>query len=126
MRGWMIVAGMVGAAVFCEPHYALSADHEAGVPLVPAEAGGAWTLESGGHSVCVLTLGRDKTVKAPAACAPDLTGNPTSWQPTTDGMQFIGADGQSLIAFSRWSNSLFVSHRSSGVDIQLRRGRPRS
>jgi hypothetical protein len=29
-----------------------------------------------------------------------------------------------VIAFNRWSNSLFVSHRSSGVDIQLKRGAP--
>ena len=37
-------------------------------------------------------------------------------------MQLIDAGGQPLIAFHRWSNSLFVSRRSSGVDIQLRRG----
>jgi hypothetical protein len=29
-----------------------------------------------------------------------------------------------VIAFNRWSNSLFVSHRASGADIQLRRGGP--
>jgi hypothetical protein len=38
------------------------------------------------------------------------------------GRALIGSDGRSLIAFSRWSNSLFVSYRSGGVDIQLRRG----
>ena len=30
------------------------------------------------------------------------------------------------MGFNRWSNSLFVAHRSSGVDVQLRRGSPRS
>jgi len=29
-----------------------------------------------------------------------------------------------LAPFNRWSNSLFVSHRSSGVDVQLMRGTP--
>jgi hypothetical protein len=29
-----------------------------------------------------------------------------------------------LASFNRWSNSLFVSHRSGGVDVQLMRGGP--
>ena len=46
----------------------------------------------------------------------------TGWAPTGDGMALTGSDGHVLIAFSRWSNSLFVSHRASGFDLQLRRG----
>jgi hypothetical protein len=39
-------------------------------------------------------------------------------------MALTGANGQALAPFNRWSNSLFVSHRSSGVDVQLMRGPP--
>jgi hypothetical protein len=39
-------------------------------------------------------------------------------------MALTGVDGQVLAPFNRWSNSLFVSHRSSGVDVQLMRGPP--
>ena len=60
----------------------------------------------------------------PATCGDVLATSPTGWQPTRDGMQLVSADGQPVIAFHRWSNSLFVSHRSSGVDVQLRRGGP--
>ena len=38
-------------------------------------------------------------------------------------MRLVSADGAPLLSFNRWSNSLFVSHRSSGVDVQLRRGK---
>jgi hypothetical protein len=39
-------------------------------------------------------------------------------------MSLVDSDGQTVLGFSRWSNSLFVSHRSSGVDVQLKRGAP--
>jgi hypothetical protein len=47
---------LAGAALMTCPLLAIAADHEAGVPLTPAEAVGAWTLESGGRSVCILHL----------------------------------------------------------------------
>jgi hypothetical protein len=119
-----IAAGLAGAALLTCAFGASAADNEAGAPLKPAEAAGAWTIESGGHALCTLTLGAGHTVKAPAACGDVLPTRPTGWQATTDGMQLVSADGQPVIAFHRWSNSLFVSHRSSGVDIQLRRGGP--
>ena len=99
---------------------ALAADNEAGVPLSPAEAAGAWTIETGGHSLCTLQLGANHSVKAPGDCGGTFASAPTSWQSTNDGMALTGADGQTL-SFGRWSNSLFVSHRSSGEDVQLRR-----
>jgi hypothetical protein len=37
-------------------------------------------------------------------------------------MRLVGADGQTLTNFHRWSNSLFVAHLPNG-DLQLRRGR---
>ena len=40
----------------------------------------------------------------------------------TDGAALVDGQGQVLIDFNRWSNSLLVSHQSSGVDVQLRRG----
>jgi hypothetical protein len=111
------------------PGLAVPEDHEAGVPLTPAEAAGPWTLVEAGQSpVCVLTLGGGKgsgvgyIANVPAACNTVLGGVAAGWTPTGDGMALTGADGQVLIAFNRWSNSLFVSHRASGVDLQLRRG----
>ena len=128
MRSTLIAAGLIGAGLVSYPLLAAAEDHEAGVPLTPAEAAGAWTVESGGHNICVLTLSGQKSgsgygVKA-GSCGDTIQGNPVAWQPTHDGMQLVGADGQTIIAFNRWSNSLFVSHRSSGVDIQLKRGAP--
>jgi len=119
-----IVAAAVLALVSAVPIAAAAEDHEAGVPLTPAEAAGAWTVESGGRNLCVLTLGKAYTVKAPAACTEALGGTPTAWKTTPDGMALVTAGGQPVIAFNRWSNSLFVSHRSSGVDVQLKRGAP--
>lgn len=109
-------AALVGGGAAAE-------DNEAGVPLTPSEAAGVWTVASNGQDLCVLTLGSDHAVKAPRSCNDALPNQPTSWEPTKDGMQLIGAGGGPAIAFHRWSNSLFVSHRSSGVDLQLRRGR---
>jgi hypothetical protein len=98
-------------------------DHEAGVPLTPAEAAGVWTLATGGRDQCRLTLSPAHAVKADAGCREILPG-PAGWQATRDGMELTDASGKTILAFHRWSNSLFVSHRSSGADVQLRRGGP--
>jgi len=119
-------AGLLASAPVAAAQEASPPDHEAGVPLAPAEAAGVWTVSSAGRDLCSLTLGAAHTVKAPATCGDALTGSPTGWAPTSDGMQLTGAGGRPMLAFHRWSNSLFVSHRSSGVDIQLRRGGPAS
>jgi hypothetical protein len=104
----------------------LAADNQAGVPLSPGDAAGTWTIEADGHSVCTLQLGADKSVKAASACGPVLSAAPTAWAPTNDGMKLVGSGGQTVLGFGRWSNSLFVAHRSSGTDVQLRRGVPGS
>jgi hypothetical protein len=99
---------------------AIAEDNEAGVPLTPAEAAGAWTVSTGGKDVCTITLTAAHGVRA-GACN-GLLPSPTAWQPTPDGMALTGAGGS--IGFHRWSNSLFVSTRASHLDIQLRRGGP--
>jgi len=129
MRSLLVAAGLACAILLPTPYPALADDHEAGVPLTPAEAVGSWTLESGGRSICVLSLGKEKAaagfaIKVPATCGEALPAGLAGWVPATGGMSLVGADGQVLIGFSRWSNSLFVSHRASGVDIQLKRGVP--
>jgi hypothetical protein len=123
MRASIIAAALVATGLLTGAAAAQTGDNEAGVPLTPTEAAGVWTVASQGKDLCVLTMGASHTVKAPASCNDALTGNPTGWQATKDGMQLVNG-GQPVIAFHRWSNSLFVSHRSSGVDIQLRRGGP--
>ena len=127
MNSSFAIAAFSGALLAGAPFAVLAADHEAGVPLAPAEAAGVWTVESGGHSICTVNLSAQKAgpgygAKASAACGDTLKGSPAAWTPTPDGMSLVDASGQSLIRFNRWSNSLFVSHTSSGVDIQLRRG----
>ena len=116
-----------GAMVVFAGGAALAEDHETGVPLVPREAAGSWTLESGGHSICVVRLGAEKSAagayRAEAqGCGEALPAGVTGWTPAPDGMNLVDARGTTLIDFGRWSNSLLVSHRSSGEDIQLRRG----
>jgi hypothetical protein len=127
MRALMIAtavaaAGLLGSAPFATAQEAGPPDHEAGVPLTPAEAAGVWTVSSAGHDLCTLSLTAAHGVKAPATCGDALMGSPTAWTATSDGMALNGPNGRLMLAFHRWSNSLFVSHRASGVDIQLRRG----
>ena len=103
---------------------AFAADNEAGVPLSPAEAAGGWTVETGGHAVCMITLTAGHGATVGQDCGDALPAGVTGWSASAGGMALTGADGQVLAPFSRWSNSLFVSHRSSGVDVQLMRGGP--
>ena len=105
---------------------AMAADHEAGVPLTPAEAAGAWTVEAGGHAICIIQLTANHGAAPAQNCGDSLPSGITGWTATADGMALTGAGGQVLAPFNRWSNSLFVSHRSSGVDVQLMRGTPHS
>ena len=121
-------AGIAVAVVLAAGGVAVAADEEAGVPLAPGEAAGAWTLESHGHSICVLKLGAEKAregtykVDAPPSCGDALPAGVAGWAPSPHGMNLVDASGQTLIGFGRWSNSLLVSHQSSGVDVQLRGG----
>jgi hypothetical protein len=125
----MLIAAACAAAI---PLAAAAEDNEAGVPLTPAEAAGAWTLETDGHALCVITLSGGRAgqasyaAKSSGGCGQVLGAAPTGWQPTHDGMRLTGSGGRPLLGFNRWSNSLFVSHRASGVDVQLRRGGPNS
>jgi hypothetical protein len=100
----------------------LAADREAGVPLTPAEAVGGWTLSNQGHAVCMVRLGARHTVRTDGDCSGALSARPTGWAPTSDGMRLTGPGGQTVMAFDRWSNSLFVSEKGSTADLQLRRG----
>jgi hypothetical protein len=123
---------MAGFAALVSVGVAAAADNEAGVPLTPAEAAGAWTVETGGHSICILSLGTRKvstigySVEIPSTCSEALPTGAAAWAPAAGGMKLVTTDGQTVLAFGRWSNSLFVSHRSSGVDVQLKRGPPNS
>jgi hypothetical protein len=128
MRPWTI--GLAAAGLLLSAGAALAADNEAGVPLSPTEAAGGWTLESGGRAICRVELSAQKAgqtgfgAHASGDCGAAFQGAVAGWTPTGDGMALTAPDGKLLLAFNRWSNSLFVSHRSSGVDIQLQRGGP--
>jgi len=110
-------------AFFTLARAAMAADNEAGVPLSPAEAAGGWTVETGGHAVCMITLTASHGATVGNGCGDVLPSGITGWSATADGMALTGAGGP-VLQFNRWSNSLFVSHRASGVDLQLMRGGP--
>ena len=114
----------LAAAVATLAGAAFAEDHEAGVPLSPAEAAGGWTVENGGHAICMIRLTADHGATPGATCGDALPAGITGWRATADGMALTDQSGQVLAPFNRWSNSLFVSHRSSGTDVQLMRGPP--
>jgi hypothetical protein len=119
--------GAIAGALLLLAGGAVAADHEAGVPLSPSEAAGAWSLQSNGQTLCVLDFGRTRrargfAVRARNNCAEALHGLPVAWAPTADGMRLLGADGATVMTFDRWSNSLLVSRIGSAGDLQLRRG----
>jgi hypothetical protein len=103
---------------------------QANIPLKPADAAAQpWTLEQQGRSLCVIRLGDSKNssgafeVSVPPDCGGNLPAGIAAWRPVSDGAALVDADGRVLIDFNRWSNSLLVASRGSGVDLQLRRGR---
>jgi hypothetical protein len=120
MKRLPIAAGLIGATLLTGSH--VRADNEAGVPLQPGEAAGAWSLESNGQPLCAIDLGRRYVVRAETGCESALPATPSRWAPTEDGMRLVAADGRTVVGFHRWSNSLFVAHTPNG-DLQLRRGR---
>ncbi|HEY5072233.1 MAG TPA: AprI/Inh family metalloprotease inhibitor [Caulobacteraceae bacterium] len=121
--------GLVAALCLCGASAASAEDNQAGQPLDPKDAAGAWTLQSQGATICVVRLSARRAAsgfgfQGSPQCGEALPHGAVGWRPTADGMALVGADGASLIAFGRWSNSLFVSHRASGIDLQLKRGLP--
>ncbi|HEY1415768.1 MAG TPA: AprI/Inh family metalloprotease inhibitor [Caulobacteraceae bacterium] len=119
-KGSVLCAGLIAILGIAGP--VLAADHEAGVPLTPAEAVGGWTLSTQGRAVCMIRLGARHTVRTNGDCSGALSAQPIGWAPTQDGMRLTGPGGQTVMAFDRWSNSLFVSEKGSATDAQLRRG----
>jgi hypothetical protein len=126
-------AGVAGAIVLAAsgavaPVHAASIYEEAGVPLAPREAAGAWTLQANGRPVCVLELGARRIapgvfeLRAPPSCNEALPAAVAGWAPESDGMSLVDAGGRSVIGFGRWSDSLLVSHYASLEDVQLERG----
>jgi Protease inhibitor Inh len=130
-----VTASLIGAALALAATAAGAQDMNAmardqvGTPLAVSDAAAqGWTLETAGHTVCKVRLGAQAIGKGvyhadvPADCAQTLPAGVAGWKPVTDGAALVDGQGQVLIDFNRWSNSLLVSHQSSGVDVQLRRG----
>jgi len=129
--GWtswksLLIAGLAGALTLPAP-VALAADNEAGVALTPAEAAGSWTLESSGRSICVVQLDAKKTPLASGFRFRDM------WRRSAAGLVGWAPRRRDEPGGRGWRRAdrlqpleqrLFVSHRSSGVDIQLKRGGP--
>ena len=112
----------------CSPGIAAAEDHEAGVPLTAAEAAGPWTLvEAGQQPICIVTphpgqVGRlGFTASVGNTCGAALPTGVAGWAPTGDGMALTDNGGKVLIAFNRWSNSLFT-RTAPGNDCGCARG----
>jgi hypothetical protein len=124
----MIIRTILAVAALTLTAAPALAQDGAQTPLRPADAAGTWTLESKGADICHLQLSARPVTSGvyaatvPANCGDLIPAGTRGWSPTADGMALVGDGGAQLIAFNRWSNSLFVSHRSSGEDIQLKRG----
>lgn len=109
---------------------AADVDHETGVPLSPSEAAGGWTVEAHGHSVCMIQLSPDQAgsnfyhAQPQGDCGAVLPNGVAGWTPTRGGMALTDQNGQVLLPFDRWSNSLFVARISTGDNVQLMRGSP--
>ena len=116
------IALMLSGAMIVVAAPAPAADNEAGVPLSPAEAAGAWSLESNGRQICRIALRADHAAHALGACGAALSAAPAGWMASADGMRLTDASGEALLTFHRWSNSLFIAHAPGG-DLQLRRSR---
>ena len=105
---------------------------KAGKPISPAEAAGPWTLQSKGGANCAVTLtarsaavdGSFVATIGPECLEAYAMQAVAAWKPTADGLAFTAGDGSNVVGFNRWSDSLFVSHRASGADLQLSRGAP--
>lgn len=128
-RGLLLALGLV-AALAASPAFAQDGggDHQAGLPLTASDAAAQrWTLESDGHNVCQVALTSQAIgngayrASAPPECGSAL-GAVAGWKPASDGATLLDGSGQTLIHFSRWSNSLLVAPKRAGVDLQLRRG----
>lgn len=135
MRNLLLTAAWLGLASSATqaqtpPSAAPSVHDEADVPLSPRDAAGAWTLEANGHAVCTLRLGKGKAsggsyaLEIPQSCGEMLPPAVKAWAPTDQGMALTDQDGQAVLGFRRWSNSLFVTYHSSGSNLQLKRGGP--
>ena len=130
-----VAACLIGAAIALAAGAAGAQDMNAmardqvGTPLAVSDAAAqGWTLETAGHSVCKVRLGAQALgngvyhADVPGDCGQTLPAGVAGWKPVTDGAALVDGQGQVLIDFNRWSNSHLVSHQSSGVDVQLRRG----
>jgi len=121
----ILLAAAVAAALWLP--VSVASAQPAGAAPKPGEVADAWLLESHGQIICRLTLSHRATragpygAEIPADCRGALPAGAAGWKPITDGITLVAADGAVLIAFERWSESLFVSTGSGAPDLQLAR-----
>jgi hypothetical protein len=134
LAGAALLSACVASFAFAQNSGSTDGDTgaQAGRPIGPAEAAGPWTLQSKGGAICAVTLtarsaavdGTFVATVGPECLEAYAMQSAAAWKPTRDGLAFTAGDGSEVVAFNRWSNSLFVSHRASGADLQLSRGAP--
>jgi hypothetical protein len=96
-------------------------------PASPGAVADAWQLQSRGRVVCTLELygrapkGGPYAAEIPSDCRGALPPGVVGWKPTPEGIALVARDGAAVVAFERWSESLFVSTGAGAPDLQLAR-----
>jgi Protease inhibitor Inh len=121
----VIAASALGAAA---PALAQDAGPNGyGSPLKPSDAAAQpWLVESHGQTTCKLRLESAQTSPgvyrvSAGDCGGALPTGVAGWKPDDSGLSLVDSQGQVVVKLNRWSNSLMVAPRASGVDLQLQR-----
>ncbi len=121
----ILLAAAVAAALW--PPLSAAQAQPAGAAPKPGDVADAWLLQGRGQIICRLTLSGRATkagpygAEIPADCRNALPAGAAGWKPIADGIALVAADGSVLVAFERWSESLFVSTGAGAPDLQLAR-----
>lgn len=126
----VILASIAAASALAAAAPSLAQDsgpNSYGTPLRPSDAAAsAWMVESHGETSCRIRLEREQASPgvyriAAADCGSALPNGVAGWKPDANGLALVDSQGQVVVKFHRWSNSLMVAPRSSGMDLQLQR-----
>lgn len=98
-----------------------------GTPLKPSDAAAQpWLVESHGQTTCHIKLEGEQASPgvyrvSTSDCGNALPTGVVGWKPDGNGLSLLDSQGQVVVKLDRWSNSLLVAPRSSGIDLQLQR-----
>jgi hypothetical protein len=125
-----LLTGVIAATslVIAAPVFAQDAGPNSyGTPLKPSDAAAQpWLVESHGQTTCRIRLEAQEASAgvyrvSAGDCGAALPSGVVGWKPDGNGLSLVDSQGQVVVKFDRWSNSLMVAPRSNGADLQLQR-----